>query len=54
MESIRQLWEDKASTWLRRPNRALNNERPLRLLDTDVGARQVEDILGRIAHGVVS
>ena len=46
--------EDKASTWLRRPNRALNNERPLRLLDTDVGARQVEDILGRIAHGVVS
>ena len=45
--------EDKASTWLRRPNRVLNNERPFRLLDTDVGARQVEDLLGRIAHGVV-
>ena len=45
--------EDKASTWLRRPNRALNNELPIRLLDTDVGTRQVEDILGRIEHGVV-
>ena len=46
--------EDKASAWLRRPNLALNNELPLRLLDTDVGTRQVEDILGRIEHGVVS
>ena len=46
--------EEKAATWLRRPNRALNGERPIQLLDTDVGARQVEDILGRIAHGVVS
>ena len=46
--------EEKASSWLRRPNRALNNERPMRLLDTDVGSRQIEDILGRIAHGVVS
>ena len=46
--------EEKASTWLRRPNRALNNELPLRLLDTDLGTRQIEDILGRITHGVVS
>lgn len=46
--------EDKAATWLRRPNRALNGELPIHLLDTDVGARQVEDILGRIEHGVVS
>ncbi len=46
--------EEKASTWLRRPNRALNSELPIRLLDTDVGTRQVEDILGRIEHGVVS
>jgi len=46
--------EDKAATWLRRPNRALNGELPIDLLDTDVGARQVEDILGRIEHGVVS
>jgi|SRR5207302_10334977 len=46
--------EEKAATWLRRPNRALNGELPIHLLDTDVGARQIEDILGRIEHGVVS
>jgi putative toxin-antitoxin system antitoxin component (TIGR02293 family) len=46
--------EAKAATWLARPNRALNGEVPIRLLDTDVGARQVEDILGRIEYGVVS
>ena len=45
--------EDKAATWLHRANRALNGERPIRLLDTDLGARQVEDVLGRIEHGVV-
>jgi putative toxin-antitoxin system antitoxin component (TIGR02293 family) len=45
--------EEKAATWLRRPNRALNNESPIRLLDTDIGARQVEDVLGRIEYGVV-
>jgi putative toxin-antitoxin system antitoxin component (TIGR02293 family) len=46
--------EDKAATWLRRPNRALNGELPMDLLDTDVGARQIEDILGRIEHGALS
>jgi putative toxin-antitoxin system antitoxin component (TIGR02293 family) len=45
--------EEKATTWLQRPNRALGGELPIRLLDTDVGARQVEDILGRIEHGIV-
>ena len=46
--------EEKAATWLRRANRALNGEVPLGLLDTDLGARQIEDVLGRIGHGVVS
>jgi putative toxin-antitoxin system antitoxin component (TIGR02293 family) len=45
--------EEKAAVWLRRPNRALNGDLPVHLLDTDVGARQVEDILGRIEHGIV-
>lgn len=45
--------EEKATEWLRRPNRALNGELPVRLLDTDLGARQVEDVLGRIEHGIV-
>jgi putative toxin-antitoxin system antitoxin component (TIGR02293 family) len=46
--------EKKATEWLRTPNRALGGERPLDLLDTDVGAREVEDVLGRIAYGVYS
>jgi len=46
--------EEKAVEWLRTPNRALGGARPLDQLDTDVGAREVEDILGRIAYGVYS
>jgi putative toxin-antitoxin system antitoxin component (TIGR02293 family) len=44
----------KAIEWLSTPNRALGGERPLDRLDTDVGARKAEDILGRIAYGVYS
>ena len=44
----------KAATWLHRPNRALNNETPLKQLDTDVGSRQVENLLTRTAYGVYS
>ena len=46
--------EERAVEWLRTPNRALGGERPLDQLDTDLGARAVEDILGRIAYGVYS
>jgi putative toxin-antitoxin system antitoxin component (TIGR02293 family) len=46
--------KEKGVEWLRTPNRALGGKRPFDLLDTDVGARQVEDILGRIAYGVYS
>jgi len=46
--------EARAVQWLLTPNRALDGERPLDRLDTDVGAREVEDILGRIAYGVYS
>lgn len=44
----------KAVEWLQTPNRALGGERPLDQLDTDIGARAVEDVLGRIAYGVYS
>lgn len=44
---------DKARRWLHAPNRALGHETPLDLLDTDLGTRQVEDVLLRIAHGVL-
>jgi putative toxin-antitoxin system antitoxin component (TIGR02293 family) len=45
---------EKATQWLERPNRALGGDTPLSFLDTDIGARQVEAVLGRIAHGVFS
>ncbi len=44
----------KAAEWFRTPNRALGGARPIDQLDTDLGAREVEDILGRIAYGVYS
>ena len=46
--------EDKAVRWLQTPNRALGGERPIDQVDTEVGAREVEDILSRIAYGVYS
>jgi putative toxin-antitoxin system antitoxin component (TIGR02293 family) len=45
---------DKAAQWLRTPNRALGGEVPIDQLDTDLGSKEVENILGRIAYGVYS
>lgn len=42
----------KAHAWLRRPTTLLDGEAPLDRLDTDIGTRQVEAILGRIGHGI--
>ena len=44
----------KAHVWLRRPTALLDNEAPLDRLDTDIGTRQVEMMLGRIAHGIAT
>jgi putative toxin-antitoxin system antitoxin component (TIGR02293 family) len=44
----------KAQVWLRRPSALLDNEYLLDRLDTDPGARQVEALLGRIAHGIAA
>jgi putative toxin-antitoxin system antitoxin component (TIGR02293 family) len=44
----------KAHTWLRRPTTLLDGEAPLDRLDTDIGTRQVEAILGRIAFGLAT
>lgn len=49
------LGDDQAATrWLKRPNRALGGQIPLGLIDTEPGARAVENVLGRIAYGGVS
>src|SRR5579863_709196 len=51
----RSIGEDEAATrWLKRPNRALGGNIPLDLIDTEPGARGVENVLGRIAFGGVS
>lgn len=43
-----------AREWLETPVPALGNQRPLDLLETEPGAREVEDLIGRIGHGIVS
>ena len=43
-----------AHRWLRRPSDALDGEAPLKLLDTDEGARMVETLILRIAHGIAA
>jgi len=46
--------EEKAANWLRKPNRALGGVIPLYLTSTDIGARQVEEILAKIEYGIFS
>ena len=46
--------DEKARNWLKAPNRALGGEVPFELLDTDVGTRQVEAALLRVAYGIFS
>ena len=45
---------DEAREWLSTPIPALGSARPLDLSQTEPGAREVEDLIGRIEHGVVS
>ena len=46
--------EEKARQWLRQDNRALGGRTPLDLARTEVGAREVETLIGRLEHGVFS
>jgi putative toxin-antitoxin system antitoxin component (TIGR02293 family) len=46
--------KEKAAGWLNSANKALGNDMPLERLDTDLGTREVEDLLLRIAYGVYS
>jgi len=43
-----------AKKWLNLPNPALADRIPIEMAETDAGAREVEVILTRIAHGVYS
>jgi putative toxin-antitoxin system antitoxin component (TIGR02293 family) len=44
----------RASRWFKRTNRALGGVAPIAAIDTELGARQVENLLGRIAYGGIS
>ncbi len=43
-----------AVAWLTSPKRALGRETPLAYSRTELGAREVEDLIGRLEHGVFS
>ena len=43
-----------ASEWMSTPNRSLGGVPPAEFLVTETGGREVEDLLGRIAHGVTA
>ena len=43
---------DAAIAWLKRPKRALGDKSPLTYSRTELGARQVEDLIGGLEHGV--
>ena len=45
---------ESAARWLKRSNRALGGAAPISAMDTELGARQVENVLGRIAYGGIS
>lgn len=45
---------EKAYHWFIQPNRALGNISPLEMAATETGAREVENIIGRLEHGVFS
>lgn len=45
---------ERAREWLREPQRGLGDRSPLDVMRTEVGAREVEDLLGRIEYGVFS
>lgn len=46
--------EDGAREWLKTPARALGFATPLSFAETEAGAREVEDLLGRLEYGVFS
>ena len=41
-------------TWLKSPLEILSGESPLEHAQTELGTRDVEDLIGRIRHGIFS
>lgn len=54
-EQALDLFEGDVSTatqWLRTPRKALGNHTPLDFSATELGAREVESLIGQLVHGV--
>ena len=45
---------ERARAWFKGPKKALGGKTPLQYADTEPGAREVENLLGRLEHGVFS
>ena len=45
---------DAAREWLTHPQPGLGNAKPVEFAKTEIGAREVENLLGRIEYGVYS
>ncbi len=43
---------DEARAWLLRPHGALGDRGPLEAATTEIGAREVEHVIGRLEHGI--
>ncbi|MGD9543976.1 MAG: antitoxin Xre/MbcA/ParS toxin-binding domain-containing protein [Methylocystis sp.] len=43
---------EKADRWLRKPTAAFSDQAPMKLLQTETGAQQVQELLVQIAHGI--
>jgi len=48
------LGREEARRWMQTPKRALAGRTPLQFADTEPGANEVYDLLGRLEHGVFS
>lgn len=46
--------QDRARRWFVASNRALGGQTPLAFVKTDVGTREVEQLIGRLEHGIPS
>ncbi len=45
--------EELAKKWLKEPSKALSGDTPLDRLDTEAGADEVKDLIGKLEHGVI-
>jgi len=46
--------QDRVQLWFKSAQKGLGGKTPLEYADTEPGAREVEDLFGRLEHGVFS